>query len=506
VALRFGKKKPEETSAEGADDIGKEAPPFEPQPEKARQWFDQAKSMADRYNYEAALLYYANGVRLDPKLMSAHEAMYEAGVQYCNRGGKPASGKEVREISGPHPVDRFAAAEFAWLKDVHSGALAVKFLESTVNAFEWAAEVGRLHAPRVLTILRRQKKPSKNQLLAAKDRMADLGAWDEAVAAGEDAVRLDPNDAQLQNEIKDLIAQRAMDRGRYEEAAGAEGGYQKMVMDMTRQRELTEAEDISGGLDVQQRNLERARKSYEESPSVPDAINQYAQLLKAQGTAESVEQAYEIFTKGYEATGQYRFRVNAGDIRIEQAQARANALREKLEVGDGNGDLKAQFEQARQESLNLQYSELGARVKEYPTDRRLKHQLGEVEFALGRYDEATQCFQEARDDPKLRVRAGYMLGRCFAAESWHDIAIQEYREALEHVEAGDKESELAIRYDLMVSLTEHAKTEQSLELARESLEICSSIARRDITYRDIRACRKQVGELIEELSGPSSDG
>jgi hypothetical protein len=74
VALRFGRKKPEDSSGDGGDDNGKEAAPFVPQPEKARQWFDQAKSMADRYNYEAALLYYANGVRLDPKLMSAHES------------------------------------------------------------------------------------------------------------------------------------------------------------------------------------------------------------------------------------------------------------------------------------------------------------------------------------------------------------------------------------------------------------------------------------------------
>ena len=330
MALRFGKKKPEDTSGEGANDIGKEAPPFEPQPEKARQWFDQAKSMADRYNYEAALLYYANGVRLDPKLMSAHEAMHEAGAQYCNRGGKAATGKDIKELSGPHPVDKFAAAEFAWLKDMHSGSLAVKFLESTVNAFEWAAEVGRWHAPRVLTILRRQKKASKAAFLAAKNLMAELGAWDEALAAGEDALRIDPNDAQLENELKDISAQRAMDRGRYEEAVTEEGGFKKFVKDMSKQRELEEAEAIAGGLDVQQRNLERARKSYEESPEVPDVINQYAQLLKAQGTAEAVEQAHEIFMQGYEVSGQYRFRVNAGDTRIEQAQARANVFREKL--------------------------------------------------------------------------------------------------------------------------------------------------------------------------------
>jgi tetratricopeptide (TPR) repeat protein len=504
VALRFGKRKPED--GDGDEGNGKSPPPFEPQPEKARQWIDQAKSMADRYNYEAALLYFAHGIRLDPELRSAHEAMYEAGVQYCNRGGKPASSKDIKDLTGPHPVDKLAANEFAWLKEIHDGARALKFLEATVAAYDWAAEIGRWHAGRILTILRRQKKVSKGQLLAAKNLLAQLGAWDEAVAAGEEAIRLDPNDAQLQNEVKDLIAQRAMDKGRYEEAAGEEGGYQKMVRDMTRQRELTEAEDISGGLDVQQRNLQRARKAYEETPDVPDVINQYAQLLKAQATPEAVEQAYEVFMKGYDATGQYRFRQNAGDIRIEQAQARAAALREKLETDGENTDLRAQFDEARREALDLLYAELEERVREYPTDRKLKHRLGEVEFELEKFDDAIACFQEAKDDPKVRVRSGYMLGRSFAAKTWHDMAIPEYKEALERVEAGDRDMELAIRYDLMVSLMDHARTESSLELAKEAKEICSTIARKNITYRDIRNWRKEVDVLIKELSGPPSDG
>ena len=122
-------------------------------------------------------------------------------------------------------------------------------------------------------------------------------------------------------------------------------------------------------------------------------------------------------------------------------------------------------------------------------------------FELGRYDRAVECFQEAKDDPKLRVRAAYMLGRCFAAESWHDVAIQEYEEALDRLEAGDKETELDIRYYLMKSLMEQASADQSLDMAKRALEICSTIVRKDITFRDIRDCRRQADGLIKQLSG-----
>ena len=226
-------------------------------------------------------------------------------------------------------------------------------------------------------------------------------------------------------------------------------------------------------------------------------------MLRAVDTPESVEQAYAIFMKGYEVTGQYRFRAYAGDVRIAQARERIKALKTTLDQGTANSEAATAYEKARGTLLDLQHTEFSERMKEYPTDRKLRQRLGEVIFEMGRYDDAMPCFQEAKDDPQLKVRAGYMLGRSFAGKSWHDVAIQEFKEALQRVEPGDKDTELAIRYDLMVSLMEHAGQERSLEHAREALEICSSIVRRDITYRDIRDCRSQADQLVKELSGPS---
>ena len=80
--------------------------------------------------------------------------------------------------------------------------------------------------------------------------------------------------------------------------------------------------------------------------------------------------------------------------------------------------------------LHLQHAEYTERVREYPTNRFIKQQLGEVEFVRCQYHEAMKCFQVAKDEPKVRVKAGYMLGRCFAAERWHKEAIEEYKEAL----------------------------------------------------------------------------
>jgi hypothetical protein len=51
----------------------------------------------------------------------------------------------------------------------------------------------------------------------------------------------------------------------------------------------------------------------------------------------------------------------------------------------------------------------------------------------------------------------------------------------------------------MQSLAEKAKNDDNIDLAREAMEICSSIARKDISYRDIRECRRNIDELVKEL-------
>ena len=498
MAFRFGKPKPtEDANGESA----KQADTFQPQPDKARRWFDHARVMADSFNFDSALVYYAHGIGLDPSMMSAHEAMYEVAVQYFNKGSKPASGKEIKKLEGPHPVQKFAIAEFAWMKNINNGSLTLKLLDAVVKAEQF--EFGHWFAPKALNVLQKQKKPSKNSFMQAKTCLAEIGAWNEALLAGEIALAIDPMDTELESDLKDLSAQRAMDEGRYAEAGGEEGGFRKFVKDADKQRELEDAGSIAAGQSIEQRNIERALKEYEESPGIPDVINKYAQLLKAKGTPQDEQQAYDIYMKGFTDTNEYRFRALAGDIKIEQAQRQVNELTEQLDGQANDGQLSAKLEQARKTTLDLRFAEFSERTVKYPTDRRIKFQLGKVEFELGRTMDAMKRFQEAKDEPRLRVQAEHMLGRCFAAESWHIEAIEAYKEALEHVEATEKEQELAIRYDLMISLMANAREERSLDLAKEARDSCTSIIRQDVTYRDIRSARKDVDALIKELAGPA---
>jgi len=109
------------------------------------------------------------------------------------------------------------------------------------------------------------------------------------------------------------------------------------------------------------------------------------------------------------------------------------------------------------------------------------------------------AFQAAKDDPKLKVNSAWMLGRCFSKEGWHTEAVGEFREALAALDSTQSEKELEIKYDLMLALMELAKLEKSGAHAKEAADICSAIVRKNIGFRDVRARRKEVDELVRTL-------
>lgn len=474
---------------------------FQPDPEKARKWFAHARTSADSSNFGYALFCYASGISLDPESMSAHEDMWNVAIRYAQQGvNKKEVKADAKKLEGPTVVERFAAAEYAWLTDLNSTALALKAIEAAVKAdqLEW----GHWAAERVLNMLRKLKKLSKSPLLKAMELFREVGAWNEAMAAGELALQIDPSDNNLANELKDITAQRAMDQGGYAQAVGqGKGGFRSFIKDAEKQRELEELEAISGASSVEERNLLRAKKAYEDEPDSPDAINRYAQLVKKQDSDEALTEARGIYLKGFEQTGEYRFRMAAGDIDIELLRRKVKRAEERAEAHPHDDTLQVEVDRFRGQLLELRAREYEERVAKYPTDRQRKFELGEVLFDLERYGDAMEQFQKAKDEPKWRVRAGQLLGRCFAAEGWQAEAIQEFKEALEAIDAGHRELELAIQYDLMLSLIEAAREERAVDIAKEAKDICGRIARKDISYRDIRDKRREIDGLIREMDG-----
>jgi tetratricopeptide (TPR) repeat protein len=493
VAL-FGRKKPDEPepSAEAEEVV------FKPQPGRATKWVAHAQSMAGASNTETALVYYASGVKFDPANESILSEMLDVAKQHLRGGGKRISNKNAKPIGGSEPIDKMAMAILMWMTELTSGPLAIKAFEAIVAAGQ--PETGRFFAPHVLGIASRGKKPTKQQYVTIKDLCKRVESWDHALTAGQLAMGLDPTDGQLEHEIKDLSAQRAMSEGGYEAAAGKEGGFRDFVKDMDKQREMEQEESIAGAGGGSDRVLARAKAAFQEAPEVPENVHKYATLLRREGSAAALKEAEDVLLRGFKSTGEYRFRMAAGDIRIQRFRDRISEVEKQLADTDTpDPAMESRRTSLEEEHLAFESKEYHERAERYPTDRVIRYHLGEVAFRQGDIETAMGCFQKSKDEPRLRVRAGHMLGRCFAAESWHAEAIGEFKDVLAKIDATESDRELEIRYDLMTSLIDLAEAEQSEEHAREALDICSGIARQDITYRDIRERRRAIDALVRSL-------
>lgn len=485
----FGKKKKDE----GGDGGGGA---FTPQPQKAQAWLNQARTIADTGNFTYALTCFASAIKLDPTQMDTHLAMYEAAVGHHNSGGSPASRKELKDVEGPGPVEKFAAAELAWMRDLNNHSLALRLLDASVKAGQM--EFGQWLAPKVLNMVRRSKKQSKSDYVKAKDLFSAVGAWDEAFMAGEAAVKIDPSDAGLVQDLKQLTAQRAIVSGGYQDAATEKGNFRTAVKDLEEQQRLEDESAMVGG-NADDRQIELARKELEENPTSPESVQKLAKTLLRKNTPECTEEARTVYLEGYERLKQYRFKMAAGDIRLQGAEETVRSLAKAAEEAPDDETTRDRLTEAKAALTALKAEEFAERAEKYPTDRSIKYELGNVLFEQGDYEGAMSNFQDCKDEPKFRVPSAHRLGRCFAEEGWHQEAVAEYRDALESLDATTRELELPIKYDMMVSLITLAGESRSRELAEEAAEICSAIVRKDIRYRDIRDRRREIDELNKSL-------
>ena len=491
----FGKKKPKD-SQESAS--GETPASIQPNPAKADPWFRHADNAKDSLQNAYALKLFASGLSFDNTRLDLVESILSCAILHRDQGGKSAPSSEKKEIEGMGPYGKFASAYYAWLRDLGNIKVALEFMRQALafDSMAWAN-----HHANTIFKMHLSGKTSKKGWVELMRLCGEANNWDLAQQAGAKARELDPSDGDLDTEMKNLAASRAMTEGGYTEAAGNEGGFRKMIKDADKQKELQEEETLAGGAETAAAPLERARQAYEADPADTNAVAKLLQLLRRVGDSDALNEAKRVALAAFKTTSEYRFRMFAGDLEIKVAEQRLEDRRKAALEDADNQELALQLEEADRSLQELKLGEYSERVEKYPTDRKRKYDLGTVLFRLGRTEEAMAQFQAAKDEPRLHADAAHNLGLCFHAEGWFVEAVAEFDEALSRVESSEREKILDMKYDLMLGLIEGAKAEKDLEMAQRAKSICSEIARTNIAYRDIRDRRREVDEVIGAING-----
>lgn len=498
----FGKKKGAEDDGKAsagaggapAEDTGK----FDPDPGKARRFFEHARTVHDSTNYEYATTLWLQGLRFDPTSMPALESFYRSGQAYAeaNPKAKGPSKDQVKNFDGKTPIDKYLRALLEWGARAADWQSGLKALEAAVKLE--LTEAAHWIGTRTLASAMEEGKARKEHYVAMMQLFARIGAFDRAVQAGEAAYRLDPTDAKLQAENRNMSAQATMTKGGYE-ATGQAGGFRQNVRDIEAQRARIEEESVVKSAGAADRVVARNKEEYDVRPSDPSTIGKYAKSLLERGTPEDEALAYKVLMRGFESTHAYRFKQQAGDIRLRVMRRKLLQLRDAAAAAPDDEAKKAAYESGLRQYRDAELKEYAERVDHYPTDLQLKYELGKRYQELGQHDKAIEQFQVAQNAPGIAHNVANLLGQSFLAMGWLDESADTFRRALADHEFQGDELGLSLRYNLLITLTRKAEEFRSLEAAEEAFKLASGIAIQQIGYRDIRDRREKLQAMVKEL-------
>ena len=481
--------------AEGGGD-GVVAKGYTHDPEKAQKFFDHARAMHETMNFAYAMTLWLQGMRFDPQDMNAFESFFESADNFMASGkAKGATKEQKAAIEGKGEINRYLQSLLAWGAKRSDWKLGLRAMEAgaKLGLDEQVHWMGGI----VLAFAANDKKAKKGDYVALMEALEATGAYEQAERAGAMAVEQDPQDAKLIARVKNMSAEAAMSRGGFEGQGGvSQGHFRRNIKDAAKQKELEEEESLSKDEATLGRLIERERERVKANPDDQDAWGKLLRHLRERGTEADESRAYKLAMKAHEKFGSFRWREAAGDIKLRVAHRKVRGLRE---AASADPSKKGALAEAERKLLEMEVEEFGLREEAYPTDLKIKYEYGKRLFAVGRYEEAVERFQRAKDASGIANRVRLALARSFTKMGWLGEAEDTFRQAIEgHGSAGDRLA-LELRYGLMEVLESLARDEGDMERAKEALELAGKIAMQDFSFRDIKDRRTSLQGLVNEL-------
>lgn len=480
---------------------------FEFSPDKAAKFFDRAQTLHEATNYGYAMQMWLGGLRQEPTAMRGIEGFFKTSAMFFSEDAKGIKSEAYRDAaktySGRTPLEKYLAGLLEWSAHPVDPAYAVK-------AMQHAADLG-LPAPslwiaeRAVGAAVRDKKPRKEHLLAAMEVYRKFDKMDKAVEAGEAAVRIDPTDAKLQAEVRNMSAESTMHKGGFDQT-DQEGGFRSNIRDAAKQKLLEERDRVVTTEEMLDRQVAANRADYESNRNDrPNAIK-HIEGLKKRGKPDDEDEILVIADEWFKKTSEFRFREYADEIRVRQMRRKMSRTKAMAEQPGASDEAKDAFREARKEFFRAQVLSLRAQVEAYPTDLKRRFEYGKMLYEIGKYEDAIGQFQQAKTDLSNKAHTYRYLGLAFQAIGYNDEAIETIRQAMTMQNAGDEATELSLKFALAKALQARAVDTSQVADADEAYKLAQQIAVQDFNYKDgeLRVLRDQLKALIAKLRPPQS--
>ena len=442
---------------------------------KAERFFAIARDKASSLQFEYAIDMYLDGLKFDPEDVNAHQALREVSLNRKVRGGKDMGMMQKMKLRyGKDDKDNMLLAERFLAYDPGNTGRMLEMVRYAVDAgcFDTVMWIG----PILLKANSESGKEEISKYLALKDAYIRVRKWQHATDAAHHALRMKPDDMNLQQEVKNLGAQQTMDAGKY----GSGGTFRDSVRDVEGQDKLMSEDKDIRTMDMLSLQMRDARAELAKDPNEPGKLAKLVDLMVKTESSEYENEAIELLDAAYKRTGQFRFRQRLGLIKMQQLKRMERSLREEVAKNPKDAEMVKAYQDFAKERAEEEYKEFALASENYPTDNTLKYEMAKRLLALHQYPEAIPLLQQAVQDPKLRNDATIELGKAFLSAEFVDEAVDTLKGLTESYQMqGDNRSK-DIYYWYGRSLEERGD-------APDAIKCYSKVTQWDFNFRDVQA-------------------
>lgn len=463
-------------------------------PPQAVTLFNKGFSAFERGSYDIAITLMRDALKLAPGYTRARKFLRSAQVARVKKQALPPLVRLLADLAGLPSM--FQANILLMAKkndkalDAAEAMLAVNPLNTGfAKTFVKVATAASLPDAAILTLeTLRESTPDPKGRITKQLGLQYLEAQDFAKARDCFAavMAVNPYDPDALKLLKDTEARNSMRSGGWEDHAGQQDGYRKLMQDQEQAASLDKKAKSQIAGDDAEALIQEAR---DKIAAEPKNLNFYRALARLYSQNKRFKDAI--------ATLEDAQKVNPADPELDRAlsNARVSDYDQRIAELQQSGQADAANELA-QERAQFVFDDLSDRVKRYPNDLRLRFELGLIYFNNDYYDEAIQQLQLAQKSPKERVDSLYYLARSFRAKGQPDLATMQLETALDQLQVMDEN-----RKKVLFELGEIAEAAGNIDKA---FGYYKEIYGADISFKDVGEKMERIYKLRQAEGGANT--
>jgi tetratricopeptide (TPR) repeat protein len=314
----------------------------------------------------------------------------------------------------------------------------------------------------------------------AAETLARLGQFDQAISCWRRVEQAKPGDEEASKAISQLSVEKTIQQGGYNQELlqGSASGSSESASSV-RERVGKSRSEAAAQAAKPQAGVEREKELLQAIEAAPAEVANYLELADEFTTQSRLREATEILTRALAVSGggdlTIRERLEDAHMRRAQQQVAIAERRSEQEKTEEAAELaRRMVAQANQAELEV----FAARSARNPGNTVLQYELGLRCKRVGKYREAIQAFQAARDDARNRAMVQLHLGESFQHIRQFPLALSSYEAAIEAADQMQLETQKMALYRagvLAADLKDLARAEKHL----------TRLAAIDFGYRDV---------------------